>query len=107
MPNKTIKFSPKHGLNPTIPVCFFCGQQKNEIAFMGRLAGDAEAPRNLILDYEPWIIVKPYLHRASYVLVSPNSHQMIGHRFASLCIQPEPIWLSRKILSSVGLQMRP
>lgn len=53
MPNKTIKFSPKHGLNPTIPVCFFCGQQKNEIAFMGRLAGDAEAPRNLILDYEP------------------------------------------------------
>lgn len=53
MPNKTIKFSPKHGLNPTIPVCFFCGQQKNEIALMGRLAGDAEAPRNLILDYEP------------------------------------------------------
>lgn len=35
MPNKTIKFSPKHGLNPTIPVCFFCGQQKMKLLSWG------------------------------------------------------------------------
>lgn len=50
---KSIPISPKHGLNPTIPVCFFCGQEKNEIVIMGKLKGDVEAPRNVCLDYEP------------------------------------------------------
>lgn len=49
----SIKVSPKHGVNPTIPVCFFCGQPKNEIALLGRLKGDAEAPMHSILDYQP------------------------------------------------------
>lgn len=42
----SIKLSPKHGVNPTIPVCFFCGKPKNEIALMGRMGGkeDIEAP---------------------------------------------------------------
>lgn len=31
----SIKVSPKYGVNPTIPVCFFCGKPKNEIALMG------------------------------------------------------------------------
>ena len=53
-----IRLSPKHGLNPTIPICAFCGKQKNEIALMGRIGDgrkgeDFEAPRNVILDYEP------------------------------------------------------
>ena len=51
--SKGIKISPKHGLNPTIPVCFWCGKQKNEIALMGRMKGDIEAPKNMVLDYEP------------------------------------------------------
>ena len=28
---KSIPLSPKHGLNPTIPVCAWCGKEKNEI----------------------------------------------------------------------------
>ena len=48
-----IKISPKHGLNPTIPVCFWCGKQKNEIALMGRMKGDIEAPKSMVLDYVP------------------------------------------------------
>lgn len=51
--SKGIKISPKHGLNPTIPVCFWCGKQKNEIALMGRMKGDIEAPKNMVLDYVP------------------------------------------------------
>ena len=51
--SKGIKISPKHGLNPTIPVCFWCGKQKNEIALMGRMTDDIEAPKNMVLDYEP------------------------------------------------------
>ena len=55
---KSIPISPKHGLNPTIPVCAWCGQPKNEIAFMGKIktdkrGEDPEAPMHCVLDYEP------------------------------------------------------
>lgn len=67
----SIKISPKYGVNPTIPVCFWCGKEKNEIALLGRIRrketrktaygttvnhtvdDDMEAPRNMVLDYEP------------------------------------------------------
>lgn len=45
--------SPKYGLNTTMPVCFFCGKPKNEIALLGKLKGDVEAPREAVLDYIP------------------------------------------------------
>lgn len=52
--SRGIKLSPKHGVNPCIPICFWCGKQKNEIAFCGRIdREDSEAPKNLVLDYEP------------------------------------------------------
>ena len=49
---KGIKVSPKHGLNPTIPICFWCGKERGEVALLGRLPGDAEAPKNVVLDYD-------------------------------------------------------
>lgn len=53
--SKSIELSPKHGVNPCMPVCFFCGETKNEIALLGRIGGkeDLEAPMRAILDYEP------------------------------------------------------
>lgn len=56
--SKSIPLSPKHGLNPTIPVCAWCGEPKNEIALMGRIktevrGEDPEAPKYCVLDYEP------------------------------------------------------
>lgn len=53
--SKSIPLSPKHGVNPTMPICFFCGETKNEIALLGRIGGkqDLEAPRQILLDYEP------------------------------------------------------
>ena len=35
--SKSIRLSPAHGVNPTIPICFWCGNEKNEIALMGKL----------------------------------------------------------------------
>jgi hypothetical protein len=49
----SIALSPKHGLNPTIPKCFICGQNKNEILLLGRLKKDEEAPHNVCFDYSP------------------------------------------------------
>lgn len=66
--SKGIEISPKHGLNPTIPVCFWCGKEKNEIALLGRIRektknryganvtkqdSDIKAPSRMVIDYEP------------------------------------------------------
>lgn len=52
--SKSIPISPKHGLNPSMPICFFCGETKNEIALLGKIdRKDSEAPRHILLDYEP------------------------------------------------------
>lgn len=66
--SKGIEISPKHGLNPTIPVCFWCGKDKNEIDLLGRIRektknryganvtkrdSDIEAPSRMVIDYEP------------------------------------------------------
>lgn len=53
MAKNSIRLSEKHGVNPTIPVCFWCGKKKNEIALLGRLPHDAEAPMNMVLNYDP------------------------------------------------------
>lgn len=55
--SNSIKLSPKHGVNPSLCVCFFCGKSKG-IALMGRIGDgrkgeDIEAPRECVMDYEP------------------------------------------------------
>lgn len=52
--DKSIKISPNHGLNPTIPICFWCGKEKNEIAIMGKInKNDDKMPMHACLNYEP------------------------------------------------------
>lgn len=56
--SNSIKLSPKHGLNPCIPICFFCGEDKNEIALLGQIGDrrkgeDFEAPMKAVLDFTP------------------------------------------------------
>lgn len=53
-----IKLSPKYGLNPTMSVCFWCGNEKGEIVLMGRIGDgrkheDFEAPKHAVINYEP------------------------------------------------------
>lgn len=47
-----MKISDKHGLNPTIDVCFFCGNDK-QIILLGKLKGDVKAPGRIVSGYEP------------------------------------------------------
>lgn len=53
MAKDSITLSPKYGVNPTMPICFFCGNERGDIALLGKLPGDEEAPKHIILDYEP------------------------------------------------------
>lgn len=48
-----IRISPKHGVNPSMGVCFYCGEDDGTIIQPGRLEGDAEAPRRAVWTKEP------------------------------------------------------
>lgn len=53
-----ITLSPKYGVNPTIPICFWCGEERGEVALMGRIGDgrkheDFEAPKHMVIDLEP------------------------------------------------------
>lgn len=53
-----ITLSPKHGLNPSLDVCFWCGEAKG-VALLGRIhekkgdRTDVEAPREMVTSLEP------------------------------------------------------
>src|SRR3972149_1031265 len=48
----SIRLHPQHGLNPTIPVCWYCGKAKNEVVLLGA-AYKEQASMHMILDKEP------------------------------------------------------
>lgn len=43
--SKGIRLSERHGVNPMLVICSICGGDTGEIALLGRLKDDAEAPR--------------------------------------------------------------
>lgn len=55
--SNSIKISPKHGVNATMPVCFYCHEETGDIALLGKVKRgddpDWEAPMHVILSYEP------------------------------------------------------
>lgn len=64
MKNDSITLSPNYGLNPTIPVCCWCGKPKNEVALMGHVkerhsdgkavrGSDVQMPQYAVIDYNP------------------------------------------------------
>lgn len=76
----SIELSPKHGVNATIPVCFWCGKEKNEIALMGRVrerdprtgravrGSDVEMPMRAVLDYEPCDCCKEQFSQGVHII---------------------------------------
>jgi len=48
-----VRLSKKHGLNPMLMVCYVCNEATNEIALLGELPEDKEAPRQGVLNKEP------------------------------------------------------
>ena len=53
---KEVRLSPKYGLNPTLPICFWCGEERGDISLLGKIGKkgeDLEAPKHMVIDYEP------------------------------------------------------
>ncbi len=47
-----IRLSEKHGVNPGLGICFWCGEA-SEVILFGKMQGDAQAPQETCLGYEP------------------------------------------------------
>jgi hypothetical protein len=74
----SIPLSPKHGVNPAIPLCFFCNKPKNEIVLPGRLPGDEEAPRNTVWDMRPCDECAGYM-KQGIILISCRDGESLGN----------------------------
>jgi hypothetical protein len=48
----SIRIHPQHGLNPTLPVCWWCGEETGEVALLGA-AFKGEAPHRMVLNRAP------------------------------------------------------
>jgi len=45
----SVRVSKKHGLNPSMEVCFWCGEHTGSVIMFGRVKGDEEAPREAVI----------------------------------------------------------
>jgi len=57
----SIRLSEKYGVNPAIPLCFFCNEPKHEVVLAGLLKDDQEAPRRAVWDRLPCDTCKGYM----------------------------------------------
>ncbi len=51
--SRPIRLSEKYGVNPTVCQYFWCGEDTGELALLGRMRGDVEAPHRAFINYEP------------------------------------------------------
>lgn len=58
----SLRVSPKHGLNPSLGLCFFCNKAK-DVLLLGRLPDDAEAPRQGVYNQEPCDECRGYMDK--------------------------------------------
>jgi hypothetical protein len=56
----SIRLHPEFGVNPTIPQCYLCGEDKGEVALLGA-AYKGQAPMHMCIDKEPCDNCKGYM----------------------------------------------
>lgn len=86
--NNSIRLSPKYGVNPTMPLCFFCGQPTGEIALLGMLKKDVEAPKYMLLNYEPCDKCKEARKQGVTRICVTAPPLITDHRYREICILP-------------------
>ena len=73
-----MRLHPKHGLSPTLGVCFWCGDSTGEIALLGA-AYKGEAPMKMVIDLEPCATCKAEADKgcALYEVTSKPGNDML------------------------------
>lgn len=73
----SIRVSERHGVNPMLVRCFYCNEDTGEIALLGRLPGDAEAPRHGVLDKKPCAVCQRHMEQG-VILISVDEEKSKG-----------------------------
>lgn len=97
---KSIRLSPQHGVNPSLMVCYYCGEDKG-IALMGLIRGkersDPEAPRHVVLDKEPCDKCKEYMKEGVILIeVRDGEHGDRPYRMGGYAVVRDD-WIKRAI----------
>ena len=72
----SIPLSPKHGVNPGMGLCFYCGEPV-EVILYGRQPQDAEAPRYNIVSLEPCAKCAELMKQGIFFLECRNGTQAL------------------------------
>lgn len=68
--SKDLRLSPKHGVNPSVEICYVCGKDVGVILF-GALKGDVEAPRKACINKSPCAECKEWMTKG-VICISVN-----------------------------------
>lgn len=74
----SIILSKKHGLNPALEVCFWCGKEMG-VAICGRMKGDAEAPRRMVCSLEPCPECKKAFEKGVHIIEVAADGERFGN----------------------------
>jgi len=97
----SIRISEKHGVNPSMSVCFFCGKEKNELILVGRLMEDKEAPRKAVWNKEPCDECKKFMDMGiMLVSVKDRSDNENPYRTGRVAVIKEEA--AHKIFNNLG-----
>jgi len=64
---RSIKLHPRHGLNPTINQCFWCGKDQGGISLLGN-AYKGKAPMHMVTNYDPCDTCKTKMERGIWII---------------------------------------
>ena len=90
---KGIRFSQKHGLNPSLDICFWCGEVKG-LALCGKLKGDVEAPKQMVTSLEPCDKCKERFKKGVHLIEVTDDGSRFGDNkaFAFTDMEGKPHW---------------
>lgn len=73
----SVRLSEKHGLNPSLGLCFYCVTEGTSVLLLGQLPGDKEAPRQAIWDMEPCAKCAGYMKRGVILISVKDDAEMV------------------------------
>ena len=85
----SLRLHPKHGVNPTIPRCYLCGENKNEVVLLGNAYKD-QAPMNMCLDKSPCDKCRDYMRQGIILIGVRDGEQGDNpYRTGNFCVLKE------------------
>jgi hypothetical protein len=70
----SIRLHPKHGVNPTMPICFWCGGDTGTVALLGA-SYQGEAPSRMVINAEPCDACRKNFEMGILVIEAVDRHE--------------------------------